>query len=327
MDVLVWLARDTFRQSLASGIFWILLGVSAISTLVCLTARVENAPNLPSEMAEFLPRHDQEAQNAEKVKASGVTVLQGELTLAFGAIRIPLARDARQAVHLLELALAGGVADTLGFMLAIIWTAGFLPSFLEPRAASVMLAKRAPRWLLLIGKYFGVVSFVLLHAIVFVVSTWLALGVRTGVWDVSYLACIPLLLLHFAIFFSVSALLATWTHSTVVCVFGSIMFWLLSWGMNYGRHALTLAAKLEPDACSPRFRWIADACYWMLPKPADLGALLFDAVGADSDYPRLLDYAALNSCGFSMTLAVVSSALFAFIALYAAASKFNTADY
>ena len=97
--------------------------------------------------------------------------------------------------------------------------------------------------------------------------------------------------------------------------------------MNYGRHALALATTVEPDTFSPRFQWVADAGYWLLPKPADLGALLFDAVGASSDYPRLLDYTALASGGFSMALAVATSVLFAVVTLFAAASKFNTADY
>ena len=65
----------------------------------------------------------------------------GDLTLAFGAIQVPLARDTRGAIHFFELILAGGVADTLGLMLTLIWTAGFLPSFLEGRNISVLLAK------------------------------------------------------------------------------------------------------------------------------------------------------------------------------------------
>ena len=35
-----WLARDTFRQSLATRLFWILLSVSALCTLVCASAGV-----------------------------------------------------------------------------------------------------------------------------------------------------------------------------------------------------------------------------------------------------------------------------------------------
>ena len=40
---------------------------------------------------------------------------------------------------------------------ALVWTAGFLPDFLQPSAASVLFAKPVPRWTVLLGKYAGVV--------------------------------------------------------------------------------------------------------------------------------------------------------------------------
>src|ERR1700682_5468843 len=184
LPTLGWLVRDTFRQARASGVFWILLAISVLAICVCLSANVENPAALayPGEQPDFLPRTDPDAQDRSKVESSGVSVLGGDLTLAFGAIRIPLARDARGAVHFLELVLAGGVADTLGLMLTLIWAAGFLPSFLETRSVAVLLAKPAPRWCLLVGKYVGVLSFVLASATVFVLGTGPAVGLRTGVW-------------------------------------------------------------------------------------------------------------------------------------------------
>ncbi len=239
-----WLIRDTFRQSLAYGIFWILLAVSVVTIGVCLSVRIEGAHALAAagDKPDFLPQSDPDAHDAAKLKQSGVAVVGGELTMAFGAIRIPLGRDDRHAVHFVQLLLAGGVADTLGLLLTLIWTAGFLPGFLDGRSVSVLLAKPAPRWLLLVGKYIGVLTFVLFHATLFVGGTWLAIGLRTGIWDAAYLYAIPLLLLHFAVFFSVSLLLAVCTRSTVVCVFGSILFWCIAWGMNYGRNVLEASA-------------------------------------------------------------------------------------
>src|SRR5262249_52015854 len=75
------------------------------------------------------------------------------------------------------------VADWAGLLLALVWTAGFLPSFLEPASVSVLLAKPVPRWLVLAGKVLGVVAFVGVLAVAFVGATWLALALRTGVWD------------------------------------------------------------------------------------------------------------------------------------------------
>jgi hypothetical protein len=326
----LWLVRDTFRQSISHGIFWVLLIISALSIAICLSISVSG----PSTMAQgdegpdFISRHDEDAGNAKKLENSGVRVADGSLTLAFGAIRVPLARDTRQAIHFVELVLAGGVADTLGLLLTLIWTAGFLPSFLDGSSVRVLLAKPAPRWVLLLGKFAGVLAFVLFNSILFVGGTWLAIGLRTGFWDPTYLLSIPLLLLHFSIFFGFSVLLAVCTGNTVVCVFGSLVFWAVCWSMNFGRHAfITSTDLLSTSLQSSYVGGLIDFGYWVLPKPADMGLLLFNSMGAADHFGASFDLAALQAHGFSMVLSVVSSIAFAVVVLFASARKFQTADY
>jgi ABC-type transport system involved in multi-copper enzyme maturation permease subunit len=325
-----WLVRDTFRQSLASGIFWILLAVTTLSVMLCASLQVHGPVDLAAtpDGPDFLPRNDHDAHDDARLHGSGVTVLDGQLTLAWGAIQVPLSRDVRGGVHYLELLLAGGVADTLGLLLTLIWTAGFLPTFLEANSVSVLLAKPLGRWKLLLGKYFGVLTFVLFHASLLVGGTWLVIGLRTGVWDASYLWSIPLLLLHFSVFFSFSLLLAVCTRSTVVCVFGSIVFWCVAWGMNYGRHALVSASELMPQGTfSGALTWLADAGYWILPKPADFGMLLFNTLQADSHFGKVFDTQLLAAHGFSFALSIFSSLLFAMYVLGASVRRFSRLDY
>jgi hypothetical protein len=90
-----------------------------------------------------------------------------------------------------------------------------------------------------------VLAFVAFQRTILVGGTWLALGPRIGVWNPGYLWTIPLLVLHFGIFFSFSILLAVCTRSTIVCVVGSVVFWFLCWGMNYGRHAMVALPELN----------------------------------------------------------------------------------
>ena len=94
----------------------------------------------PGENPDFLPRFDRDAQDAHKLQQSGVSVADGTLSLAFGAVRVAVARDVRTTVHFFQLILAAGVADTLGLLLTLVWTAGFLPAFLAPQAIAVLLA-------------------------------------------------------------------------------------------------------------------------------------------------------------------------------------------
>jgi ABC-type transport system involved in multi-copper enzyme maturation permease subunit len=329
MQTIHWLIRDTFRQSLANGVFWILLAVSLMTTAVCLSIRVEvDSPAVHGENAGALTGSDRVGRSTAPTREPGLQVETGHLTMAFGAIRIPLGRDGRSTVKFLELILAGGVADTLGVLLTLIWTAGFLPGFLDRRGISVLLAKPAPRWMLLAGKYVGVLAFVLFHAILFVGGTWLAIGWRTGIWDAAYLYAIPLLLLHFSVFFSVSLLLAVLTRSTVVCVFGTIVFWLIAWGMNYGRHALALQAQAAPNGrFSPAMNCLVDVGYWVMPKPADFGMILYDALDAKNFFGSTFDMSSLAGHGFSLWLSVLTSLAFTAYILFASARRFATLDY
>ncbi len=330
LRAIAWLVRDTFRQSIAYGIFAVLLAVSLLSIAVCLSVGVHGPVSLAQgeDAPDFVPRNDPDASQPEKLKSSGVLVANGRLTLAFGAIDVPWGRDTRDGIHFLELVLAGGVADTLGLLLTLIWTAGFLPSFLESRNVCVLLAKPAPRWVLILGKYLGVLAFVLFHSVILVGGTWTAIGLRTGFWDPTYLLCVPLLLLQFSIFFAFSVLLAVWTRNAVVCVFGSILFWCLAWSMNFGRHAFVMSTDLVAESFrSTLLGGLVDLGYWLLPKPADLGLLLFHSLGAGNHFGPLLDYDALSAHGFSMLLSVASSLAIGAFLLFASARKFQLTDY
>ncbi|HEV7224298.1 MAG TPA: ABC transporter permease subunit [Pirellulales bacterium] len=330
LRTLGWLVRDTFRQSLAYGIFWLLLGMSVLCISVCATLHVSGSVALDQgDGRDFLPRNDPDAQDAAKAKTSGVAIVAGEMSLAFGAIKLPLDRDARDAVHFVELVLAGGVADTLGLLLTLVWTAGFLPGFLDGRSISVLLAKPVSRGTLLAGKYLGVLSFVLFHSLILVGGTWLALGCRTDIWELAYFWTVPLLLLHFAIFFSFSMLLAVCTRSTVACVFGSILFWCVCWGMNFGRHAV-LAESYEPThaAIAGRAVQLVEAGYWCLPKPADLGVLLYDALDAADSFGQLAAFHSVQSHGdFHPLLSIAASLGFMLLLLIAASRQFAATDY
>ena len=132
MTAFAALVRDVLRQARATGLTATLFAVSALATIICVTA------------------------NYTPISETG----SGSLTVVFGKVQIidGVSRDV--AVRYLQFLLAGLVADTLGILVALAWTAGFLPTFLDPRAASVLLAKPASRTTLFLGKVAGVVLFV-----------------------------------------------------------------------------------------------------------------------------------------------------------------------
>lgn len=332
LRVIVWLARDTFRQSLAQGLFWILAAVSLVCIVLSLSVSVAAPQTLAAggETADFLPRNDPDATDRERAAKSGVTIAEGTMTLGFGAVRLPVARDVRSAVHFFELLLACGVADVFGVLLALVWTAGFLPGFLDGRNLAVLLAKPVSRRLLACGKCAAVVFFVFCHAVFFVGGTWLALGVKTGVWDTAYLWSVPLLVIHFAIFFSFSVLLAVTSRSTVVCVIGSLLFWLVCWGTNFGRHAM-VAEGYQPGE-RPVFGQstiaLVEAAYWTLPKPGDLGMVLYDALRSADSFAQNGAFQSVKEHGdFQPWLSLTASLAFMLVLLAVATRQFEKLDY
>ena len=98
------------------------------------SAGASQAVRLPLETDPALARRE------------GVETISGRMTLAFGAVSIPVSRERSDAVHFLQLILASGIAGTFGLLLTLVWTAGFVPTFLDPSAVSVLLAKPIPRW-------------------------------------------------------------------------------------------------------------------------------------------------------------------------------------
>ncbi len=375
-----WLIRDTFRQARASGIFYLMSGITVLCMAVCLTIRIHETPKLPvvgNERKEAVPasyvrdaavvaattpfigastsqgvfpgvqlaplmqgwekpdvqgaRHPLAVQYTEVNKIVSrnekVDLPQGHVEILFGALpNIPLASDDALPVRTIQLHLAGFVADGIGLLLALIWTAGFLPTFLEPSAVSVLLAKPVPRWSLLAGKFLGVLVYFAFQTTLFIGGTWLALSVATGVWDPVYFFCIPLVLLHFTVFFSFSAMLAVSTRSTVACVIGSIIFWMMCYALNYGRHVGMLLPELQ--SMSPAFAFILDAGYWIFPKPLDFHLILRDVLNADTMFARVVDTPKLIEQGAWKPVTSVLTSLAAGAVLLAVATyDFLTTDY
>jgi len=323
-----WMVRDTFRQSLSTKLFWVMLGITVVATIFCLGVRVENdtpRPTHPDELKLVITKAEAERVGWDKVKAEGLRVVSGEMTLGFGLFTVEIGRNRFDSVRYLQLWFAGVLADNIGVLLALLWTAGFLPTFLEPQSVTVLLAKPVSRWALLLGKYLGVVLFVALQATLFVGGTWFALGISTGVWHAAYWAAVPILVVHFAVFYAFSAFLAVGTRSTVVAAFGTVLFWFLCWLMNTMHHQLATQPLPNMSAAAG---FLLDAGYWMLPKPLDFNGLFFAVMGAENFAMPVPEFQAFQVQGhFQAELSVLSSLAFAGVMLAIAANEFRKLDY
>src|SRR4051812_45841917 len=96
-----WLIRDTFRQALASRIFWVMLFVTGVCVVFCLGV---GTTNLPTDVAERVPSSDGKWQRLSPFERekSGVDTIDGELTFLFGASRVPWNLPRESAVRWLQ---------------------------------------------------------------------------------------------------------------------------------------------------------------------------------------------------------------------------------
>jgi ABC-type transport system involved in multi-copper enzyme maturation permease subunit len=316
-----WLISDTFRQAMTSRVFWILLGLSVLCILFCFGVSIEGGA----------VRDENELWTQDGRLLEGGQ--SGRMSLLFGFFPVAFSREPRSEVHFLLSIFASWIAGTAGILVALVWTAGFIPESLHPSTASVLLAKPAPRWLILTGKYLGVVSFVGLNAFIFFVGTWMALGLRTGVWEINYLLGIPVMTLHFAVVFSFSTLLAVLFRSTMACVVGSVLFWFVCYAVNYGRDFAVVYSELNPSGETlPGFTvFLVELGYWLLPKPADFTIVLEQALALGSVKSTLAaqqPFEAVINHGFFHPLAsVLSSIAFSIASLWAATSQLSKIDY
>ena len=219
----------------------------------------------------------------------------------------------------------------LGVLLILLWTSGFFPEFLQPSAASILLVKPIPRWALLVGKYLGVVGFMMAQTMIFVIGTWLALGSRTGVWSPNYLITIPIVVVYFAILFSVMTLIAVLSRNTVVSIVGTFLFWAVTAGLAQGRHELAAqpAQDVSQSHAAVVERGIVEVGYWVLPKTVDLTYLLHNLLTPRGKSPPLIPLlqALEKKNEFHPELSMISSLLFGVVTLGLAAERFAKADY
>ena len=145
-------------------------------------------------------------------------------------------------------------------------------------------------------------------------------GIRTYWW------CIPLLLLEFAVFYSFSVLLAVVTRSTVACVFGSLLFWLLAWGINYG--SVMARATAEEHGLPRCTLALAEASYWVCPKPIDGGVILFNALDSQMHFEKPEVFRKLEAWpDYSPTATILSTLVITGVLLAVSAHEFRAADY
>ncbi|MEM7782053.1 MAG: ABC transporter permease [Planctomycetota bacterium] len=121
---------------------------------------------------------------------------------------------------------------SIGLAVAILVTANIIPETFNPGSLNLLLSKPVSRWALYLAKFFGGCTFIALCSVYLFFGTWLWIGLALGIWDKGLLWGIPLYILVFAIYYSVSALVGLSYRSSIMAIIVTILFWAFCFVMG-----------------------------------------------------------------------------------------------
>lgn len=166
------------------------------------------------------------------------------------------------------------IVSTIGapaiMLLSCIITAFYIPNMLRKGTIDLLLAKPVSRTGLLIYKYIGGLTFMVINTTVLIVGLWLVVGLRTAVWEPAFLMAIGILTFEFALFYALSTLAAVLTRSPIVSILGCVVLWAFLFGLGWVAYALAPDPARTTKEAQPWYVTTAQVAHTVLPHYLDL---------------------------------------------------------
>jgi ABC-type transport system involved in multi-copper enzyme maturation permease subunit len=254
-----------------------------------------------------------------------------QIGLFFGLWKIDLSKVGT-AVSIIQSVLVDAVAGWVGLIVALVVTAGFVPSMLQKGTLDFLLVKPIHRPTLLLWKYIGGLLFVFVNGAFLVGGTWLAFGVNTGNWSPWYLLSVVILVAFFAILYSLTLLVGVWSRSALAAILVTLGFWFVMFLVQVFYSLTTTVDEMKPEWVKnfpPVLTAAIDWVHCLLPKPEEL-AELNQMILAEAN--QASDFAALQRAGstrahINWTETISTSAAFIVLMLGLASWRFAKKDY
>ncbi len=201
------------------------------------------------------------------------------------------------------LGLEGGVAVllfTAGIFLSLFATSNLIPSLLRQGSIDLLISKPLSRTQILLGRYFGAISIVAFNIFYLVIFSWLVISIKTTIWNFGFLLAGFMIVLTFAILFSLMTLMGIVTRSGPFSLMITYLVLFIS-PFLLQRDAIyaLLSAKI--------YGYILDGLYYFLPRTAELGMITQQFVRG---LPITAWSAVLTSIIFAVVMLASSSLIF-----------------
>ncbi len=199
-----------------------------------------------------------------------IDIVQGAVATMSLFGNVGKSQDVSNMVRKVHGAIAG-VLYVFGMFLAILASAGLIPTIFEPGRIELLLSKPVERYHILLGRYLG--TLLLIGANIFypVLALWIIFGIKTGVWTAEFLYSSVLTLFTFSVYLAVVLLIGVVWESAVIATmvcFGLAIFSLI----------LAAHVQIERFLSSEWSRDVTRVLYYVLPKFADVGTIMMNIV-------------------------------------------------
>jgi ABC-type transport system involved in multi-copper enzyme maturation permease subunit len=231
---------DGFRESLDRKIFWVVLLITAVVTAAMACIGFDG-----DRITVLFGLWETETSHYNPLTTQGRSALLGSV------------------VYVLLMFFLGWV----GIILILVATASFFPSMLESGAIDVLVSKPISRPRLYLYKYLSGMVFVFVQATIFILLTFLVMGIRWRVWAPGYLLCIPLMVLLFSYIYCVSTLVAVRTRSAIAAILISLAAWFLYTVPNAALGVFETFPELRDYRVAHKALEVAA---WIPPKTSDI---------------------------------------------------------
>lgn len=199
-----------------------------------------------------------------------------------------------------------GFINFAALVLSIFATASILPNTMEKGSIDLLLSKPVSRHEILSGKIAGSLLIVFANIAYFIIGMWLVFGIRTGFWNMGFLAVTLSITYTFIVLYGPMLVIGIASRSSALTIILLYVFLFLVGPILEARE--TLAQLASSDA----LKTVLDIFYYPLPKPDALSNLSNNLVlNPASAWSSVIDYMPIWTSGVS-TLAFYALAYWLF---------------
>ena len=173
--------------------------------------------------------------------------------------------DLMKVIITIQSAIAG-VAFAGGIFLSIFSTASFIPSLLEKGHIELIISKPLSRIQILLAKYIGAQANIAFNIIYLISGSWLILSLKTGTWHFPYLYSIPMIIVTFAIIYSLMVLVGVISRSSGVTVMVAFITFFAS-------QFLATKDQIYALLNNKVYYYLLECLYHIVPKISKLGEI------------------------------------------------------